>query len=70
MGGPVMPSDSFLARNTAMPTPGAKYLDYDGNDGNVTTMKHLLWMAGNAENVTVAEVMDVRGDVVCAEYVY
>lgn len=70
IGGPVMPSASFLSRNTAMPTPGAEYLDYDGDDGNVTTLNHVLWMVGNAENVTVAEVMDVRGDVVCAEYVY
>lgn len=53
-----------------MPTPGTEYLDYDGDDGNVTTLNHVLWMVGIAENVTVAEVMDVRGDVVCAEYVY
>lgn len=70
MGGPVMPSSSFLSRNTAMPVPRSEYLDYDGDDGNVTTLDHMLWMVGIAENVTVAEAMDVGGDVVCAEYVH
>lgn len=40
----------------------------DGN-GTETTLRHTLWSAGILPNATVAEVMDLRGTVVCAEYV-
>lgn len=70
IGGNNMPSDSFLARNIAMGIPGSEYTDYDGDDGDVVTLNHVLWMVGVAENVTVADVMDIRGETICAEYVY
>lgn len=71
MGGSNIPTASFLARNTAFGgTPGAEYTDYSGDEGNVTTLNHVLWMVGLAENVTVADVMDIGGDTMCGEYIF
>lgn len=49
--------------------PSASILDYNGDPGNVTTMNHVLWMVDLLPNVTVADVLDSSGDVICAEYV-
>ncbi|KAI0474996.1 amino acid transporter [Xylariaceae sp. FL0804] len=49
--------------------PSAAQLDYDGETGNVTTLHHVLWMAGLVPNVTIADVMDMSNDFNCAEYV-
>ncbi|KAK2598235.1 hypothetical protein N8I77_011660 [Diaporthe amygdali] len=45
------------------------FLPYFGDNGNVTTLNHVLWMTGLADNVTIAEVMDINSDLICAEYV-
>lgn len=49
--------------------PDASVMDYDGDEYNTTTLRHNLWMVGIAANVTIADVMDVEGDLICAEYV-
>lgn len=49
--------------------PSHGLLDYSGDVSNVTTMNHTLWMGGIVQNLTVGDVMDVRGAVVCAEYI-
>lgn len=49
--------------------PSAAIMDYDGDAYNTTTLHHNLWMVGLFPNVTVAEVMDLQGDLICAEYV-
>lgn len=49
--------------------PTDSVLEYDGDPANVTTMNHVLWMIGLLPNVTVEDVMDLRGDVICAEYI-
>ncbi|KAI1338355.1 amino acid transporter [Xylariaceae sp. FL0016] len=49
--------------------PSAAFLDYDGDDGNITTLNHVLWMANIVPNVTITEVMDMGNDLNCAEYV-
>ncbi|KAL4757816.1 tyrosinase family protein [Aspergillus foveolatus] len=68
MGGPnVVPPD--LMRLMGMPPVSAALLDYNGDHGGETTLAHVLWMNGLVPNVTVAEVMDIGGQVVCAEYV-
>ncbi len=36
--------------------------------GNTTTLGHTLWSAGLFPNATAADVMDVGGPLVCAEY--
>lgn len=63
-----MPTDSYLEQNN-FTTPGPEFLDYDGDAGNVTTLNHTLWMVGLIANATVGDVMDLRGDLICAEYV-
>lgn len=35
---------------------------------NITTLNHTLWMADIMPNVTIAEVMDLGGDLICSEY--
>lgn len=44
-------------------------LPYANDNGNITTLNHTLWMAGLVPNVTIADVMDLGGDLICAEYV-
>lgn len=71
MGGDIFPTDDFLARNVNYGgTPGPEYTDYDGDEGNTTTLNHVLWSGGIDVNVTVADVMDIGGDFMCGEYVY
>ncbi|KAF2645886.1 Di-copper centre-containing protein [Massarina eburnea CBS 473.64] len=68
MGGQNVPTDKYLAQNN-FTYPSAAFLDYDGDAGNVTTLNHTLWMVGLIPNATVSEVMDLSGDLICAEYV-
>lgn len=48
--------------------PDPRFVDYFNDGGNITTLNHTLWSAGIAANATIADVMDARGDYVCAEY--
>jgi tyrosinase len=68
IGGRNVPTDEYLAQNN-FTYPGPEFLDYDGDDGNITTLDHVLWMADLIPNATVADVMDLRGSLICAEYV-
>ncbi|KAI1260053.1 amino acid transporter [Xylariaceae sp. FL1019] len=49
--------------------PSDAIMDYDGDAYNTTTLNHNLWMAGIAPNATVRDVMDLKGDLICAEYI-
>jgi len=52
-----------------MPIPiNPAFVDYFNDGGNVTTLNHVLNSAGIAKNATVGDVMDIRDDYVCAEY--
>lgn len=68
MGGRNVPLASYLEQN-GMESPSSSVLDYDGDEGNVTTLNHNLWMVGIMPNATIREVMDLGGDLICAEYV-
>lgn len=68
MGGQNTPTEAFNAANN-WDAPGANFTDYSGDPGNVTTLTHILSMYEMIENVTIADVMDIGGDVTCAEYV-
>lgn len=47
----------------------AATLEYDGDPGNVTTLHHILNMGGVIPNRTIAEVMDIRNQLLCYDYV-
>ncbi|ROV87627.1 hypothetical protein VMCG_10622 [Cytospora schulzeri] len=68
MSGRNTPTESDLESDGWL-FPSDSVLEYDGDPANVTTMNHVLWMLDLLPNVTVADVMDVRGDVICAEYI-
>jgi tyrosinase len=69
MGGPNTPPDFFLTTFN-LTAPGPEWTDYDGDDGNSTTLNHVLYFSDIYPNVTVGDVMDATNDVVCAEYYY
>lgn len=68
MSGQVVPPASIMEQNRWL-YPSAAYLDYDGDGGNETTLNHVLWTMGVMPNHTIAEVMDSRGSLICADYV-
>jgi tyrosinase len=49
--------------------PSDAVMDYDGDAYNTTTLNHNLWMGGVGSNATVGQVMDLNGDLICAEYI-
>ncbi|CZT16310.1 uncharacterized protein RCC_02152 [Ramularia collo-cygni] len=62
------PSEAFNRGNGWTP-PGPEFTQYSGDNGPWTTLGHVLWVCGIMPNVTIAEVMDLHGPTVCAEYV-
>ncbi|SMR48891.1 unnamed protein product [Zymoseptoria tritici ST99CH_3D1] len=62
------PSDDFNRGNNWAP-PGPEFTQFSGDNGPMTTMGHVLWMIGILPNVTIGDVMDLRGATICAEYV-
>lgn len=69
MGGRNVPTASYLA-SVALTKPGPEWTDYDGDDGNMTTLNHVLYYSEIHPNITVGEVMDVTNDLVCGEFFY
>ncbi|KAL4933212.1 putative amino acid transporter [Aspergillus undulatus] len=61
MGGPNVPPQ-FILDTVQLKAPSKAVTDYSGDPGNETTLEHVLWMNGFLPNVTVAEVMDIGGD--------
>jgi tyrosinase len=45
-----------------------EFSDYFGDNGPTTTLNHVLWSSNIVENVTISDVMDIRSNVICAEY--
>lgn len=68
MGGKSIPPLSSLEAYGWL-YPSAAIMDYDGDAFNTTTLNHNLWMMGLYPNVTVGDVMDLKGDLICADYV-
>lgn len=68
MGGNNIPDTATLAL-AGLGYPSAALTNYDGDPGNVTTLNHTLWMAGIVPNMTVDDVMNLRGEVICADYI-
>lgn len=68
MGGRNTLTDAKLEENGWL-FPSDSVLEHDGDPANVTTMNHVLWMVDLLPNITVADVMDLKGNVICAEYI-
>ena len=69
MGGANVGSYSILTQAQPKALPESAFVPYFGDGGgSVTTLNHTLWMGGTLPNVTIADVMDLRGHVICAEY--
>lgn len=62
-------SPQFLLNMSNLTQPGPDILDYNGDPGTITTLHHNLWMNSMAVNVTISDIMQVNGSVICAEYV-
>ncbi|UQC81999.1 uncharacterized protein CLUP02_07485 [Colletotrichum lupini] len=70
MGGPNVAANQIFLDAQPKILPEDMFLPYFGDGGsNVTTLDHILWMPGLAENITIRDTMDVRGDKMCFEYV-
>ncbi|TDZ30557.1 Tyrosinase-like protein orsC [Colletotrichum spinosum] len=68
MSGSIIPPVTIMEQNRWL-YPSKAYTDYDGDPGNDTTLSHVLWMGGIMPNLTIADVMDLKGEVICAEYI-
>ncbi|KAF4911882.1 Tyrosinase ustQ [Colletotrichum viniferum] len=61
--------DQSILDMAGLSAPVNELTDYNGDDGNVTTLNHVLFIQNLVPNITIADIMDIRDDVVCAEYV-
>ncbi|KAK9784031.1 putative Tyrosinase copper-binding domain-containing protein [Seiridium cardinale] len=69
MSGRNIPTQTYLDQNS-FDYPSTAVTDYFNDGGtNVTTLNHTLWMVGLIPNATIADVMDLGGDLICAEYI-
>ncbi|KAJ3565331.1 hypothetical protein NPX13_g7549 [Xylaria arbuscula] len=55
--------------NTARGKSDPAWVNYFGDNGTTTTLNHALTSHGLVPNATIADVMDIGGDYVCAEFV-
>jgi tyrosinase len=69
MGGRNTPLPSYVGR-LGLPFPGREFTSHSGDPADITTLDHVLYNGGIAANVTVGQVMDVRGAFVCADYIF
>lgn len=66
MGGPNIPNQYNKSSSNY---PGPEYTDYFGdNGGNVTTLNHTIFMTGLVANITIGDIMDIRGPYMCTNY--
>ena len=47
----------------------SNWVKRDGDPGNVTTLGHVLSVNGMVPNVTIGDVMDTQGGLLCYEYI-
>ena len=62
------PNGTALPASPLMMPLNPGLIDYFNDGSNLTTLNHVLNSAKIAGNATIRDVMDIRGDFVCAEY--
>ncbi|TDZ19267.1 Tyrosinase-like protein orsC [Colletotrichum orbiculare MAFF 240422] len=69
MGGPNVANGQIFIDAQPAILPIEAFVPYFGDDGkNTTTLNHVLWMPGLAENITIRDAMDIRSDLMCFSY--
>jgi hypothetical protein len=78
MGGPDLPEarkPGLVSTPGAPENPSGKlggikswWTDYFGDHDNFTTLNHRIYMDEIYPNVTIADLMDLNGPVICSEY--
>ena len=61
------PFETFPPEDSLVVPPGSP--QPQGDPGNTTTLTHVLNMLGVIPSATIADVMDIGGDLLCYEYV-
>ncbi|KAI0143840.1 amino acid transporter [Xylariaceae sp. FL1272] len=64
MGGPNLP-----IAGSVLGGQGPEFTNYFGDNGNVTTLNHRLFMSELYPNITIRDIMDLNADVACSEYI-
>ncbi|KAG8163087.1 hypothetical protein KVR01_007565 [Diaporthe batatas] len=68
MGGDNVAKSNFLASAQPKSLPVSAFSPYFEDGGDETTLDHVMWMTGVVPNITIREVMDIKSDAVCIEY--
>lgn len=68
IGGPVTAPYTLFGEAQPRSLGLDAFVPYFGDGGNVTTLKHSMWMAGIVPNITAADAMSVENDGICIKY--
>ncbi|KAH7354493.1 hypothetical protein B0T11DRAFT_332315 [Plectosphaerella cucumerina] len=68
MTGRNVAAGGILVANQPAILPVSAFLPYFNDGGDVTTLNHVLWTSGTAENVTIGDVMDINSPTICAAF--
>ncbi|TID01370.1 Tyrosinase ustQ [Colletotrichum higginsianum] len=68
IGGRNVAVGGLLVQAQPKSLPVEAFAPFFEDGGNVTTLGHIMWMAGTADNITIGEVMDINSDAICVEY--
>ncbi|KAF9877028.1 amino acid transporter [Colletotrichum karsti] len=69
MGGPNVANGQIFIDAQPAILPLEAFVPYFGDGGDATTLDHVMWMPGLAENITIRNAMDIREEAMCFEYV-
>jgi tyrosinase len=67
IGGSNLPSPWYNALN-GWQNPSREWMDSNGDHGTETTLNHVLYLGGVCRDVTIGEVINSEGPVMCARY--
>lgn len=68
IGGPNVATGVTLSKAQPPSLPVEAFLPYFNDDGDETTLDHIMWMAGVVPNITVSDALDPKSDVICIDF--